>query len=150
MRPLSLIPAFMKVCVSVLTALLLFSATSLSQVRITIASLRTGTVSTTQTYFVTDAGKEGIFYYDAKDFSSADNGGTVIVNGTKRYRRLYSGYLDARWFGMKGDYNGTSGTENSAAFKAAIAGARKDEVLLVPAGQYYVNSSIAMPTTKKR
>jgi hypothetical protein len=36
-------------------------------------------------------------------------------------------------------------------FKAAIAAAKKDEVLLVPAGQYYVNSSIEMPNvlTKK-
>ncbi|WP_410962727.1 hypothetical protein, partial [Salmonella sp. SAL4446] len=52
---------------------------------------------------------------------------------------------------MKGDWNGVAGTENSAAFKAAIAAAKKDEVLLVPAGQYYVNSSIEMPSvlTKK-
>src|SRR5207237_6018819 len=35
--------------------------------------------------------------------------------------------------------------ENSAAFKAAIAADKKDEVLLVPAGQYYVNSNIDMP-----
>ena len=139
----------MKWCVLLIAGLLLLSATSFSQIRITLSSLKTGTVSTTQTYFVTDAGKEGIFYYDSKDVTSADNGGTVIVNGTRRFKRLYSGYLDVRWFGMKGDYNGSTGTENSAAFKAAIAGARKDEVLLVPAGQYYVSSSIAMPTTKK-
>jgi len=140
----------MKVCTTGLTALLVIvSAIAFSQTRITLASLKTGTVSTTQTYFVTDAGKEGLFYYDSKDVSSADNGGTVIVNGTKRFKRLYSGYLDARWFGMVGNYNGVSGTDNAAAFKAAIAGARKDEVLLVPAGQYYVSTSIAMPTTKK-
>jgi len=140
----------MKVCTTGLTALLVIvSAIAFSQTRITLASLKTGIVSTTQTYFVTDAGKEGIFYYDSKDVSSADNGGTVIVNGTKRFKRLYSGYLDARWFGMVGNYNGVSGTDNAAAFKAAIAGARKDEVLLVPAGQYYVSTSIAMPTTKK-
>jgi hypothetical protein len=52
---------------------------------------------------------------------------------------------------MKGDWNGVAGTENSAAFKAAIAAAKKDEVLLVPAGQYYINSDIEMPNvlTKK-
>ncbi|HUQ64526.1 MAG TPA: hypothetical protein VM101_00095 [Flavitalea sp.] len=138
----------MKVCAIVLTALSI-SLSSFCQIRITLSSLRTGSASNTQTYFITDAGKEGIFYYDAKDVNTADNGGTVIVNAGRRFKRLYSGSLDVRWFGMIGDYNGTSGTENSAAFKAAISAARKDEVLLVPAGQYYVNSSIAMPTTKK-
>ena len=122
----------MKLCGLLLTAILL-SSVSFSQIRIALSSLRTGTVSTTQTYFITDAGKEGIFYYDAKDVTTADNGGTVVVNGSRRFKRLYSGYLDARWFGMVGNYNGTSGTDNAAAFKAAIAGAKKDEVLLVPA-----------------
>jgi hypothetical protein len=138
----------MRVCGLLLAALLLANI-SFSQTRVSLSSLRTGTVSTTQTYFVTDAGKEGIFYYDAKDVTSADNGGTVIVNAGRRFKRLYSGYLDVRWFGMVGNYNGTSGTDNAAAFKAAIAGARKDEVLLVPSGQYYISTSIAMPTTKK-
>ena len=129
---------------------IVLSATVFSQVNITLSSLRSTTVSTTATYFVIDQGKEGVFYYDSKDVTSIDNGGTVIVNGTKRYKRMYSGPLDARWFGMKGDYNGVSGTENSAAFKAAIAAAKKDEVLLVPAGQYYVNSSIEMPKGTKK
>jgi hypothetical protein len=128
------------------------SATTFSQVNISSSLLRTSTsVSTTSTYFVNDQGKEGVFYYDSKDVTSVDNGGTVIVNGIKRFKRMYSGPLDARWFGMKGDWNGSTGTENSAAFKAAIAAAKKDEVLLIPAGQYYVNSSIEMPNvlTKK-
>ena len=126
----------------------LLSTYAFSQTNITIASLRSTTsVSTTTLYLVNDQGKEGVFYYDAKDVTSLDNGGTVIVNGSKRFKRMYSGPLDARWFGMKGDWNGVAGTENSAAFKAAIAAAKKDEVLLVPAGQYYVNSTIEMPST---
>ncbi|MBL7700152.1 MAG: hypothetical protein JNK79_18440 [Chitinophagaceae bacterium] len=141
----------MKLLIPILSCVVLFfSAEAFSQTRITLSALRSGTVSTTTTYFVTDAGKEGIFVYDAKDATSPNNGGTVIVNGTRRFKRVYSGPLDVRWFGMKGDYNGTSGTENSAAFKAAIDAAKKDEVLLVPAGQYYVNSSIAMPVGPTR
>lgn len=127
------------------------SVSAISQTTISLATLRTSTtVSTTSSYFVNDAGREGIFYYDSKE-TGADNGGTIIVNGSRRFKRLYSGPLDARWFGMKGDYNGSAGTENSAAFKAAIAAAKKDEVLLVPSGQYYVNSNIEMPNvlTKK-
>src|SRR5688572_16971186 len=134
-----------------LLSLTMLSLVCYSQQRISIYSLRTGSVSTTQSYFITDPGKEGVFYFDPKDYSSADNGGTVIVNGSKRFKRLYSGPVDGRWFGMKGDYNGTYGTDNSVAFKAAIAGAKKNEVLLVPAGQYYLSSSIEMPNalTKK-
>jgi hypothetical protein len=141
-----------KISTLFVAASLFLSATAFSQIQVSLSVLRSSTsASTTQPYFLTDQGKEGLFYYDSKDVTSLDNGGTTIVNGSKRYKRLYTGPLDARWFGMKGDYNGTSGTENSAAFKAAIAAAKKDEILLVPAGQYYVNSSIAMPlaSTKK-
>src|SRR5215207_8325242 len=109
------------------------SAPAFSQVNISLSSLRTSTsLSTTSSYFVNDAGREGVFYYDSRDVTSLDNGGTIIVNGTKRFKRLYNGPLDAKWFGMKGDWNGTAGTENSASLKAAIAAAKKDEVLLIP------------------
>lgn len=137
---------------TLLAVILLLCVSGFSQTTISLSLLRTSpTVSPTTTYFVNDQGREGVFFYDAKDVTSADNGGTVIVNAGRRFKRLYSGPLDARWFGMKGDYNGVAGTENSAAFKAAIAAAKKDEVLLVPAGQYYVNSNIDMPlaTTRK-
>jgi hypothetical protein len=136
--------------VTLFLSVMIYSLLSYSQQRISIYSLRTGTVSTTKSYFITDNGKEGIFYYDAKDAYSADNGGTVIVNGVKRFKRLYSGNIDVRWFGMKGDHNGTSGTDNGAAFQAAIAAAKKNEVLLVPAGKYYVNRNIAMPNANSK
>src|SRR5215217_6288865 len=95
-RRFSLHPQFMKLTATALCALFIVSAT-FSQTRVTLASLRTGTVSTSQNYFVTDPGREGIFYYDAKDVTSVDNGGTVIVNAGRRYKRMYSGFLDARW-----------------------------------------------------
>src|SRR5438128_2518774 len=97
---------------TLLAACVVLSSAVFSQTNISISLLRTTTVSTTSSYFVNDAGREGVFYYDAKDVTSADNGATVIVNGTKRFKRLYSGPLDARWFGMKGDWNGVAGTEN--------------------------------------
>lgn len=140
----------MKISTLLVVGTMLLSLPTFSQIQISLALLRTSTsVTTTQPYFLTDPGREGLFYYDSKDVTSLDNGGTIIVNGSKRYKRLYNSQVDVRWFGMKGDYNGTTGTENSAAFKTAILAAKKDEVLLVPAGQYFVNSSIAMPLTKK-
>lgn len=140
----------MRLPLPLLICFTLLSTQLFSQTRITIASLRTGTVSTTTNYFVTDEGREGLFFYDSKELA-ADNGGTIVVNAGRRFKRIYSGPLDVKWFGMKGDYNGTTGTDNSVAYKAAIAAAKKDEVVMVPAGQYYVNSNIDMPSvlTKK-
>src|SRR5687768_4117905 len=89
---------------------ILMSVPVFSQIQTTIATLRTIAASTTTPYFITDQGREGIFYYDPKDLTSADNGGTVIVNGSKRYKRMYSGPLDVRWFGMKADWNGSAGS----------------------------------------
>ncbi len=126
---------------------LLLSTIALSQTRITLASLRTGTVSATTTYLVTDKGREGLFYYDSKDVTSADNNGTIIVNGSKRYKRLYSGPLDVRWFGAKNDWNGSAGTDNTSAFLAAIKAAEKNQVVMVPQGGYYVKGSIKLPLT---
>jgi hypothetical protein len=126
-------------------------APAFSQIQTTIASLRTISASTTTPYFITDQGREGLFYYDSKDTYTADNGGTVIVNGTKRFKRMYSGPIDVRWFGMKGDWNGSAGSDNTAAFLAAINAATKNQVVQVPQGGYYVKGSIALPlaTTRK-
>lgn len=124
------------------------SATSFSQISISAASLRTvAPASTTQPYMITDAGREGIFYYDPRDLSTPDNGGTVIVNGTKRFKRMYSGSIDIRWFGAKGDYNSNGGTDNYAAVTAAINSARKFETVMIPDGQYYISGSVALPLT---
>ncbi len=127
---------------------LLVAFNAQSQIQTTIASLRTITASTTEPYFITDAGREGVFYYDATDRSTADNGGTVIVNqGSKRYKRLYTGSVDVRWFGGKGDYNGRTGTDNTAAINAAIDAARKFETVIIPAGQWRIYSNITLPLT---
>jgi hypothetical protein len=124
-----------------------------SQTPITISALRTlGAPSITAPYFVTDAGCQGVFYYDPVDLNTLDNNGTVIVNGVKRYKRVYTdGTIDARWFGMKGDYNGTTGSDNATALRAAINAAKTGEKIVIPNGQYLFNSTITLPltTTKK-
>ncbi|MBO9571009.1 MAG: hypothetical protein J7497_02185 [Chitinophagaceae bacterium] len=143
----------MRVFTSVLVfgTLLMSNATS-AQIQTTLASLRTITASITEPYFITDAGREGLFYYDASDRSTADNGGTVIVNqSSKRFKRAYSGAIDVRWFGAKGDYNGTTGTDNAPAINAAMAAAKKFETVMIPDGQFRIFSNISLPlTTTKR
>lgn len=138
----------MKVSTLFVLCALIVSAPAFSQIQITLSLLRTVTISTTQPYLVTDAGKEGLFYYDPKDLKSPDNGGTVIVNGSKRLKRIYSGPIDARWFGMKADYSGGIGTDNTAALKAALNAATRNQVVMIPNGAYYIKSPIALPLTQ--
>lgn len=134
-----------------LVGVLVYAVPANSQTSVTLSSLRSlTTATTTQTYLVTDAGREGIFYYDSRDVSSADNGGTVIVSGSKRFKRLYSGPIDARWFGMKADYSAGTGTDNSPALMAAINAASRNQVVMVPNGNYYLKSTIALPLTTSK
>lgn len=68
-------------------------------------------------------GGGGQFYYDAAA-SAADNGGTVIAPtaGSGRWLRAYSGAVNVRWFGAKGD-GVTDDTASLAAARAWLAGA---------------------------
>ena len=52
---------------------------------------------------ITDPGIAGFFYYDASDTTSVDNGGTVIVAGSNRWKRVFDGPVSVKWFGAKGD-----------------------------------------------
>ncbi len=115
----------------------------------TIASLRSSGASLTNTaWFITDAGRQGVFMLDTRDIESPDNGGTIIVSGSKRFRRVYTGPIDGRWFGMVGDYNGPIGTDNADALRAAIAAAKTNETVLIPEGQYLFRSTIVLPLTQ--
>ncbi len=81
---------------------------STSPVLPTIAALRLA-VSSQQTsivvlnYSSAHDGGGGRFNLDATDTTSTDNQGTTIVAGTLRWKRLYNGLVDPRWFGAKAD-----------------------------------------------
>lgn len=103
----------------------------------TIAALRAAvsgkhSVISVQSFSSLDDGGGGIFDYDASDTTSADDGGTIIVAGTRRYKRRFSGDYHAEWFGFKDDAifstdgvltNGSSTlTTNSDTFTSADVG----------------------------
>lgn len=68
-------------------------------------------------YYTPGDGGGGTFYYDSGS-STTDNGGTIIAPnaGSGRWKRIYSGAVNVKWFGAKGD--GT--TDDSAAIQSAI------------------------------
>ncbi len=87
-------------------------------------------------YYTPGDGGGGVFYYDSTS-TDADNGGTVIApnSGAGRWRRVYKGALNVRWFGAKGD----SSTNDYAAIIAARAAGSP---IYFPAGNYKTDTAI--------
>ena len=86
-------------------------------------------------------GGAGIFRVDSADTTSADNGGTVLMDASgRRWKREYSGAVNVKWFGAIADsatYTNV-GTNSSAAFQAAINAALAiGRDVYVPAGRYH-------------
>ena len=105
---------------------------------------------TVHSYYVSAAPDGGgdDFELDKTDTTTADNGGTVIVasDGT-RLKRLYSGDLNLRWFGAKGD----EVTDDTASLQAAVtwlhpnaidaSSKQQGGVIYFPAGRYLMNGT---------
>ncbi|MEF3307854.1 glycosyl hydrolase family 28-related protein [Paenibacillus sp. GYB004] len=96
-------------------------------------------------YASVNDGGAGVFYWNSAS-TAADNGGTVIMptghTGSGRWIRLKDGSVSVKCFGAKGDWNGTSGTDDTAAIQAAVAAER---FLYFPTGAYMVTSPISVP-----
>lgn len=92
-------------------------------------------------------GGGGTFYWNASD-TRPDDGGTIFKSqtiATGRWNRVYSGALNPRWFGAKGDWNGLSGTDDTAAIVAAIAAAGSGgHVQLTFPGNYRITGVVEM------
>ncbi|MDF2720101.1 MAG: hypothetical protein K0R28_7026, partial [Paenibacillus sp.] len=120
-------------------------------------------------YYVTDRGREGMFYYDSSDLTTADNNGTVFVSSSgARFKRIIGESVDVKWFGAIGDgfnhpLSGTFATLTEArtvyphaksltdetdwcAIQAAIeavkSGTTGTTVVWIPSGTYIVNQAI--------
>ncbi|TMV52753.1 hypothetical protein FE783_00725 [Paenibacillus mesophilus] len=88
-------------------------------------------------FYVTNRGREGVFYYDASDTASTDNSGTVLVSSSgPRFKRVFDGAIDVKWFGARGD----GSTDDTAAIRLAIAALRNGGSLYFPAGEYIIDS----------
>lgn len=102
-------------------------------------------------YYSAGDGGGGLFYWDATS-TATQNGGTIVgSNVSGRWRRLYSGALNVKWFGAKGDADQTlfatnyvsdithtQGTRDQLAINSAIRVVRAagSGSIYIPAGVY--------------
>lgn len=95
-------------------------------------------IITTSAYATLGDQGGGTFAYDPSDTTTADNAGTVLVCGTRRYKRVYSGPVHATWFGAD-----PSGSANCATALTAAANAARH--VLLPPGTYNLPSGWSVP-----
>ncbi|MEF3303128.1 glycosyl hydrolase family 28-related protein [Paenibacillus sp. GYB003] len=109
---------------------------------VTIAELRSWTAPDPDiVYFVKDGKQAGPFVYDSADATSADNGGTVLVSSSgARFKRLYDGSINVKWFGAKGDGVNDDGPAIQSAVDAG--GARCN--IYFPQGTYRITQPIVI------
>ncbi len=89
---------------------------------------------------ITQQGIAGFFQRDASDTTSADNGGTVIVDTSgRRWKRLFVGPVSVKWFGVVGD----GLTNDTTAIQAAIDSlAATGGVVHFPPGMYRIARNV--------
>ena len=95
-------------------------------------------------FYLTDAGKEGLFRYDSTDTTTPASART-LVKGSKRFKKEYTNYISVTEFGAKGDYNPTTqtGSDDTAAFQVALNYATdKGLALLIDEGSYLISDSL--------
>ncbi len=97
-------------------------------------------VSTLLGYYNPGDGGGGDFYWDNIS-NEPTNGGTILAKTgitTGRWKRIYNGAVNIRWFGAKGDFDGTTGTgtDDVLALQKAI-----DNFLFiyVPTGKFFIS-----------
>ena len=94
-------------------------------------------------YYAPDDGGEGYFWLSA-DGSSADNGGTIIIDASGRrwYREQQGAPVSVMWFGAKGD--GT--TDDAARIQSAISyvGSLGGGIVTLPAKDFSITATLAM------
>lgn len=92
-----------------------------------------GPVAYVRGYAAPFDGGEGFFYLDPSDTTTPDNGGTVLVDSKgRRWKRVYSGPVNVRWFGAVG------AGDHTTAFQKAF----KFPYVYVPSGTYNISAPI--------
>jgi hypothetical protein len=122
--------------------LILISLAAVSQaqkVHWTVAQVRTSLAIPRIANFyvhISDKGMEGDFKLDATDYVSSDNTGLTIVDAYgDRWKRVYSGEVQATWFGVKAD--GINKDSSSMSLAINTVNNMGGGVIRMPAGTLY-------------
>lgn len=94
---------------------------------------------------ITSGGVAGRFQRDLGDTTSADNGGTIIVDGSgRRWKRLFAGDVNVVWF----EATGNGSTDDALAIQRAINFIKSigGGVLFFPNGTYLVGNVFTLPS----
>lgn len=94
--------------------------------------------------FISDTGREGLFYLSGTGSATDADGATVILSGNKLYKRAYSGALHAKWFGLSEASN-----NNTPAVTAAISKLKSGQELVIDAGEYKFQGALRLPANKR-
>lgn len=95
-------------------------------------------------YYTSGDGGGGMYYYDPADVTSSDNSGTIIVaSDGGRWKLALIGPVSVKQFGAKGDFNGTTGTDDTAAIISALNSGAK--WVHIPAGVYKITAGLSVP-----
>lgn len=94
-------------------------------------------------YTTTSDGGDGFFQYIPTDTTSADNGGTIIVDaGGRRYYRSFAGDVNIQWFSARGD----GSTNDTTSIQAADTYARAVGAAIIFSGGTYMVSQLVLYT----
>ena len=96
---------------------------------------------------VSNDGGGGTFEYDPSDTTSADNDGTILVAGTRRYKRSFSGAIDVRWFGAGQGVAAadTAGIQAAINLAATLTSTTSLDIRLpFVSGGYQINATITV------
>lgn len=86
-------------------------------------------------------GAAGTFKVDVSDTTSADNGGTILVDVMgRRWKRIYSEEVNVLWFGAdrNGIVDSTTSFNNCASFVSTV----KKKSMYAPSGEYKLSATL--------
>src|SRR3569832_38996 len=91
-------------------------------------------------------GAGGAFFWDSTDTTSSDNDGTVLISTytpppSGRWKRIYDGSLNVRWFGALPRPDGSISDDRSAIQQALNVASSMGQELYFPPGIYDVSGS---------
>jgi hypothetical protein len=95
-------------------------------------------------FYILDEGKQGMWQYSPGSAVSGfpDNTGTILnTSDGKVIKRIYSGPVNVKWFGAKGD----GSSDDTAAIQLAIdALINIGGAVFMPAGNYFITNTLAI------